>query len=86
MKKIIINKEDYTTICRTEGSISIMHAILYNISKYDLSKKDVEDIISNLMNDFVDKYYSLLEKAGWEDTEVNNLKVVSENTIIKEDD
>ena len=86
MKKIIINKKDYETICRTEGAVAIMHAILDNISKYDLSKKDVEKIISDLMNDFVDEYYSLLEKAGWEDTEFNNLDVVSENTIIKEDD
>ena len=52
----------------------------------NLSKKDVEDVISNLMSDFVDRYNSLLEKAGWEDKEVDNFQVVRENIIIKEDD
>ena len=86
MKKIIINKEDYATICRTEGAIAIMHAILDCISGYDLSKKDIEDVIADLMSDFIERYNSVLEKAGWEDIEVGNFQVVSENIIIKEDD
>ena len=86
MEKIIIDKKDYAEICRTEGAIAIMHAILENISKYDISKGDVEDVIRKSMSDFIDRYYSLLEKVGWEDKEVDNFQVVSENIIIKEDD
>lgn len=86
MKKIIVNKEDYTAICKTAGAIAIMHSILSSISEHNLSKKDIEDVISDLLIDFIHNYNSQLEKAGWEDTRVNNLQAVSENTIIKEDD